>query len=678
MTNAQLLPAPKMPANDVPKTFSVELPNAPSIAGEGKPRVHYLHVERSYRIKQLGTTTVWDMFIKGKTASANDPFIGRRLIENGVAKHYVWETYNEAAVRIDNVASAMVHFGVKPQGTIGIFSKNSPEYLLTELAAYRQRVVNVPIYDTLVADKTVLKYMINLTELSLLFTTSATIETVLSIKDETPSLKAIITYDAVSDELKEAGLQAGITVLSFAEFESIGKQNPAQPDLPDPKDLAFICFTSGTTGMPKGVMLLHSMLTAAVERTDLSAEHGIDYAILSTDVHISYLPKAHVFEMALDIAFMGAGARIGFWQGDIRYLMDDIGELKPTCLASTPRVYNRIYDKVMGQVSKSSPIKRAIFNAAFTGKRIWLGQQVYKHKVWDAVIFKKIRQTLGGRIRLLFTGAAPITREVAEFLQIAFSVPLIEGYGQTESTASTSYTVAIDRESAGTIGVPVPGVQIKLVDVPDMGYLSTNFPPTGEICFKGPTAFPGYYKDPVKTAETIDADGWVHTGDIGKWDATGHLCLIDRKKNIFKLAQGEYISPEKVESVYSRHELVDGIFVHGESTESHLVAVVIVEKETLKEFLESKKFAAEGRAFEELVEDLEVRRVIKKELAAWARKETELKGFEIVKDVVLEHAQFADRGLLTPSFKLKRHEAKKFYQDRLNAMYAGTSSVNDQ
>lgn len=210
------------------------------------------------------------------------------------------------------------------------------------------------------------------------------------------------------------------------------------------------------------------------------------------------------------------------------------------------------------------------------------------HTLFDFLVFKKVRERLGGRIRALVTGGAPLATEVIEFLRIAFSCDVFEGYGQTETCAAGTITAPGDY-SLGHVGPPFPCCEVKLIDVAEMSYLTSDKPfPRGEICFRGHNVFRQYYKDPQKTKETVDANGWCHTGDIGMFDAQGRTRIIDRKKNIFKLAQGEYISPERIENIYANNEFVAQAFVYGDSLQATLVAIIVPDEEVLMKFAKTQ------------------------------------------------------------------------------------------
>jgi long-chain acyl-CoA synthetase len=497
----------------------------------------------------------------------------------------------------------------------------------------------------------------------------------LSIIDKLPSIKSIIVMDAIDNEMIAIGNKANVEVVLMSEVERQGAEHPLQPNPPQTDSLATICYTSGTTGTPKGVMLTHGNFLAFCACTNALASKDRIYKFGPDDVHISYLPLAHVFERIIHLVFTYNGGSIGFFLGDTLKLMDDIQVLKPTLFASVPRLYNRIYDRVLSGVNEKGGLSKYLFDMALASKKNGLKHGTVKHCIWDALVFSKVRARLGGRIKIMITGAAPISSEVTDFMRCAFSCEFIEGYGQTETVAALCVTDKYDLDS-GHNGSPMPCCEIKLIDVPGMGYTSKDKPyPRGEICLRGSCVFKGYYKEPEKTKEALDKDGWCRTGDVGLWDEKGRMKIIDRVKkysysptnySIFKLAQGEYIAPEKIENVYTRHELVAQIFVYGDSLQSHLVAIIIPDADTFKPW--AKKICPD-KSYEEQCKDSTINKELLKSLTAFART-TELKGFEVVKSIYLDHQLFSvENGLFTPTFKLKRHEAKIKYQDAINAMY---------
>ncbi|NXU55272.1 ACSL1 ligase, partial [Turnix velox] len=318
---------------------------------------------------------------------------------------------------------------------------------------------------------------------------------------------------------------------------------------------------------------------------------------------------------------------------------------------------------IFGQADTA--LKRWMLDFASKRKEAELRSGIVRNNsFWDKVIFRKIQASLGGRVRLMITGAAPVSASVLTFLRTALGCQFYEGYGQTECTAGCSLSLPGDW-TAGHVGAPMPCCMIKLVDVQEMNYLASKG--EGEVCVKGPNVFSGYLKDPDKTAEALDKDGWLHTGDIGKWLPNGTLKIIDRKKHIFKLAQGEYIAPEKIENVYLRCEALAQVFVHGESLQAFLVAIVVPDPETLRSWAKKKGF--EG-SYEELCRNKDLKKHILEDMIR-VGKDSGLKSFEQVKDLFVHPEMFSiENGLLTPTLKAKRPELRKYFQSQIEELYA--------
>ncbi|XP_040904115.1 long-chain-fatty-acid--CoA ligase 1-like [Toxotes jaculatrix] len=605
--------------------------------------------------------TMYEFFLRGARISNNGPCLGSRKPK----QPYEWMSYREVVERTENLGSAFLHKGHSKTSDpyIGIFSQNRPEWTISELACYTYSLVSVPLYDTLGAEA--IAYIIDKASIStVVCDTVDKVNLVLEcVKDRKHSVKTIVLMETPSAELVNEGRQAGIHILSLQEMEAIGKANHQQPAPPQPEDLAVICFTSGTTGNPKGAMLTHgnivSNCSAFIKMTELCSP------LSSSDVHISFLPLAHMFERVVQGVMLVHGARIGFFQGDIRWLADDLNTLKPTVFPVVPRLLNRMYDKIFGQANSSW--KRWLLGFAYRRKEAEMMKGIVRRDtIWDRLIFRKVQASLGGRVRLMITGAAPISPAVLTFLRAAIGCQFYEGYGQTECTAGCTLTMPGDW-SAGHVGAPLPCNSVKLVDVPEMNYLAVNG--EGEVCVKGSNVFQGYLKDPEKTAETIDADGWVHTGDIGKWLPNGTLKIVDRKKHIFKLAQGEYIAPEKIENIYTRSDAVAQVFVHGDSLQACLVAVVVPDPDFLSGWAK-RTLGLEG-SYKELCGRAEVKAAILEDMLRLG-KEGGLKSFEQVKAIHIHTELFSiENGLLTPTLKAKRNEMRQHFRAQIDELYTG-------
>ncbi|XP_069049190.1 long-chain-fatty-acid--CoA ligase 1a isoform X1 [Lepisosteus oculatus] len=603
--------------------------------------------------------TMYEIFQRGVRVSNNGPCLGSRKPN----QPYEWLSYQEVADRAEWLGSGLLHRGLSPTPDqfIGIFAQNRPEWLIAELACYTYSMVSVPLYDTLGTEA--IKYIIEKATISTVICDVADKARLLldCVSGAEHPLKTVILMEAFDAELVARGRQCGVEILSLKDVEALGRANLKKPVPPKPDDLAVICFTSGTTGNPKGAMLTHenivSNCSAFTKVTEMICR------LNTTDIHVSYLPLAHMFERVVQAVILCHGARIGFFQGDIRLLMDDLKTLRPTLFPVVPRLLNRMFDRIFGQAN--TPVKRWLLEFASKRKEAELRSGIVRNdSMWDKLIFSKVQASLGGRVRLMITGAAPVSPVVLSFLRTALGCQFYEGYGQTECTAGITLSMPGDW-TAGHVGAPLPCNVVKLVDVPEMNYFAVNG--EGEVCAKGPNVFKGYLKDPEKTAEALDQDGWVHTGDIGKWLPNGTLKIIDRKKHIFKLAQGEYIAPEKVENIYNRSEPVAQVFVHGDSLQACLVAIVVPDPDVLPSW--ARKRGVEG-SYADLCKSKEVKGAILEDMVKRG-KEAGLKSFEQVRDIALHPEMFSvQNGLLTPTLKAKRMDLRSHFREQIEEMYA--------
>lgn len=681
----------------VPRSLSA--PQAVVIKGEG-PEGSWVRRSLISPDKLLdkpfeNISTLYDGFQRGLKRHPNRRCLGTRSYTNtknclsASTGRYNWLSYKQVDDQQKRVSSFIYkELALKKGSFVGIYSKNRKEWVITEIACNRFGFCLVPLYDTLGPD--VVEYIANETELSLIVCSEDKVENILSNASKMPSLKYVIQMENfITESNQEKANKAGIKIFTFEtalKTEIVDVDDPPQSD-----DLATICYTSGTTGNPKGAMLTHGNMVAMLAG---ASGHGI--TINFYDVHVSYLPLAHVFERTVVGLLLLHGASIGFYNGDVMKLFEDISILRPTIFASVPRLLNRLYDRVIKGVEAQSgykcfgtptgahwpppEIKKKLFKAGYKRKKELLRKNINEDGFWDSTVFSNIALRMGGRVRLIVTGSAPLSDEVMDFLRIVFSCPVIEGYGQTECCAAATATLFGDYQT-GRVGPPVPSCEIKLVDVPEMEYLTTDNPPRGEICFRGPTVFKGYYRNKEKTAEVLDEDGWLHSGDIGLWNFDQTLKIIDRKKNIFKLAQGEYVAPEKIENIYLQSKYVKQIFVHGDSLQSYLIAVVVPEWDVLSNWIAENHInivvdatANSQESYAPLCENSELKKLILKDMNAKA-KEFKLSGFEQVKSIHLDHNEFSvENGLLTPTFKLKRPQLVQRYRDSLNKLYeAGIS-----
>jgi len=602
-----------------------------------------------------GCTTTHEAFMRGLRISETGDCLG---VRKGHSYEYI--SYREVYERAQRVGSSLLKKGVSPneEGIVGIFAGNSIEWVVMEQACAMFSMVVVPLYDTLGTEA--VTFVMKRTNMTLVMADSTKkASSLLANLQESPMLKTIVLTCDVPLDLKQQGKEKNIDILSMQSMEMLGLANIHEPIPGRPDDVVTICFTSGTTGEPKGVVLTHKNFMSVMGSIIAVTKSQL----YPTDRHFSYLPLAHIFERIIHIDVFIHGAKIGFMGGSIRDMMADIQILKPTIFAAVPRVLNRLHDKVIQGAAKSKALS-TIFHFAYSRKLALLRKGIItRDTVWDKLVFGKIQGMLGGHIRLMFSGSAPLAKEVLDFVRCALGVQIWEGYGQTESCGGSTVTLEHELEG-GHVGPPLPCLTIKLIDVPEMNYFVKDN--KGEICVRGDCVMREYYKDPQKTAETVDEEGWLLTGDVGRWTANGSLQIIDRRKNIFKLAQGEYVAPDKIETEYMASPLIMQIFVDGDSLKTYVVAIVVPDPEAILPWAKKREMNGD---FETLCKGQALKEELMKEIKEIG-KEAGLKSFEQVKDIFVCSKQFTlEDGLLTPTFKTKRPALRMHFQQTIDDIY---------
>jgi len=380
--------------------------------------------------------------------------------------------------------------------------------------------------------------------------------------------------------------------------------------LPTPKDWAYIMYTSGTTGEPKGVVLSHQNVLAPVAGLLLGTDPNKAF-VDENDTYLSFLPLAHIYECNTEMTMVAAGGRIGFFCGDpVLMLKEDLPMLKPSIFAAVPRIYSRMYDKVGQTMEGKGFIVKKFYNMALKKQGAKVAAGAPRSGLYDK-IFKKVQVAFGGNIRIMASGAAPLSADMALWAKTVYNCPVLQGYGMTENSGA-AVAMPTSLNTSGSVGGPLPCIEVKLVDTDDYK-VSDRYPSSaaefdrqfsfkgkfdsrkagtsvqrGEVCMRGPGVCLGYYKKEKESREVIDSQGWLHTGDIGQWNPDGSLSIIDRKKNIFKLAQGEYVAPEAIEAACTPSKWVSQVFVYGNSLEPCTVAIVVPDRDTILPYAKSK------------------------------------------------------------------------------------------
>ncbi|KAL1100729.1 hypothetical protein V6Z11_D05G249600 [Gossypium hirsutum] len=470
-------------------------------------------------------------------------------------------------------------------------------------------------------------------------------------------------------------------VTSFADVQRTGYENPVDADLPIAADVAVIMYTSGSTGLPKGVMLTHGNILATV-----AAVKTIIPGIGSKDVYLAYLPLAHILELAAEHLIVAVGGILGY--GSPLTLTDtsskikpgtkgDASVLAPTLMAAVPAILDRVRDGVRKKVDAKGGLSKKLFDLAYSRRLSaingsWFGAWGLEKYLWDLLVFKKVRAILGGRLRFLLSGGAPLSPDTQRFINICFGTPIGQGYGLTETCAGGTFS-EVDDTSVGRVGAPLPCSFIKLVDWPKGGYLTSNSPmPRGEILIGGPNVTLGYFKNEEKTKESyrVDERGvrWFCTGDIGQFHSDGCLEIIDRKKDIVKLQHGEYVSLGKVETALSICPYVDNIMLHADPFHSFCVALVVASQQMVEDW--ASKQGITFTDFADLCEKEETIKEVHSSLAQTAKK-SRLEKFEIPAKIKLISSPWTpESGLVTAALKIKREAIRRAFSEDLAKLYA--------
>jgi len=675
---------------------------------------------RSHEDLHPDKETVLDIFIQNAHKHPDKQCFGRRIKDpkTGVYGDYQWISWGEALNRIQDIGAGLATLKfedgsavVPPRSNIGLFSSNCPEWPLCEYGSYSQSLAVVPLYPT--CGQGTIRYIVAHAELRVVFCATSLLATLLDDLSDcsrgdaqnvgSVQLKTVILMgqdvdmsdpeeinkklDAVKAKLgpkaRETFDSFNIKLMTLRQLEALGHNaTPApKPVMPKPSDTLSIVYTSGSEGVPKGVVLKHSTLVCSM-RIFLTSPAWQDN--IENWMYYSYLPLAHVFERQLSTLLIVCGASIAYTSG-MANLIQDLGLARPHMIVGVPRVWKKIHDSVCGVFDAMGGVKRMLFNMAVSHKMESLKTGVPTWVNWDSVILHNLAEKLGGRMRLVINGGAAADPELSLWFSAVFSVRFLQGYGLSETFGAVSMQLPFCCSDLGTIGPLADKVEGRLADVPDMGYKSTDPVPRGELCLRGGNIMTGYYKDPVQTAKALSSDGFFATGDIAQLNPDGSLTIIDRKKNLFKLAQGEYVALEYIETVYGRCPDVAQIWVWGDPLSNFLVAVAVPQKDVFLPRARAQLIQAlpGGAAVVDNMSENDIMthplsaELLLKSLDAEASSANML-SFQRAKAMLVEPEAWTVEGsLLTPTFKLRRGNLLNKYHDALMQLcHAYTEKVN--
>lgn len=619
------------------------------------------------------------------------PCIGRRLKigekEDGSPifdKKYTYYTYNEVhnmcknfAKNIHELKEELVYkdsYNGTEFNLVGIFAKNCTEWVISDMGCQMDSITTATLYATL--GQEAFKYICDQTKIKTILVSPDLVNMLCELKKKytLENLTNVILFDMTTncDSEKELAKlnEAGFRTFSFQKDFMKENNNVNYSDLTisNPDTIMTICYTSGTTGDPKGVMLSQRNLIAVLETVIRDSSVPLD----EYGCHISFLPLAHIFERMVISGFMSVAAKIGFISGSIRTtLMEDMSLLGPTLLFLVPRVMQTIRMKVFDGFNALGGWKKKLAYKAYNTKlENYRKYGIITHAVYDALIFKKIRAMFGNKIKAVLCASAPMPKNLADDFKIFLSVPVLEGLGMTELSGSafcSSYHDLTNYTAGGVTG----GARIIIKSVPDLGYTIDDVVegincPAGEICIKGPLVFHGYYKNDDENKKAFDENGYFHTGDVCRLfpNLGNGIKIVDRVKEIFKLSQGEYIIPAKLESIYSKSFLVGQIMIYGNSSMNNIIAIIMPDKKHCAEAL--------GCSIDELGENEEnqkIKEIIIKDLEVLA-KEANFNGLEKVKYLILTFEGFTiENGCMTPTMKIVRKKVELKFKDRIDSLY---------
>ncbi|CAB3406754.1 unnamed protein product [Caenorhabditis bovis] len=633
-----------------------DLNNQTIVLEDGSRKAAWLGDRDIMRTSDDGILTVYSAYRNGMKLGAKDMLGLRR----GETLDWKFISYERAFELADQIGKSLRILGI-PTGDetrIGIYSKNRPEWVMSEIAIHNYSNVTIPFYDTISVDDMI--YIANLTEIPVVFTDSEDkTRMLLQNKSKIRNLKHIIQFNDVSDDVRSLAKNENVDVFHFDEFRRLGKHEHLPHLVPTPETIATISFTSGTTGRPKGVILTHGNMCAVLTSS-------FDFKFDVGDSNLSYLPLAHIYERGCTLITLTRGGRIGFFRGEPQHILEDVQSLKPAMFATVPRVIDKIYKAIMYEL-RYSPIKKLVLKLAVKYKNLKYAKTgVIDRDSWvDKLILAKIQAILGPNLKNMVVGAAKSDPHKMEFVRGAFGVNLFEGFGQTETSGIVSIQIAGD-STPGVVGIPAACNVVKLRDVPDLGYYADKN--GGEMLVKGYNITQGYFKNEAATREAFTDDGFLKTGDIARWTPQGSLEIVDRAKNVFKMAQGKFVAPEDIESTYTASRFVSQIYVHGDITKAHLVAIVVPDPLHLRNYAETK-YQISDQSFEELCRNEKIREDVLRHLVRITEFHRRPR-YEGVYGVHLTPNAFTvENGLTTPTMKNKRARIAKHFEREIARMY---------
>ncbi len=601
------------------------------------------------------TRTVGRMFLERVKKSTTDNAVG--WFEDGSIKFI---SYNEYKSITQAISMGLQELGVGTDSKVSILSNTRKEWNYCDFGILFARGVTIPIYQTYTSEE--VKYIFNHSDSKVIIVENdEQIEKVIKVQNDLPNLQHLIYFDK-PNESNLSKIKDGVNVLSYDDLYNLGlKANKDKPDfyeknILDQKEdeLASIIYTSGTTGEPKGAVITQRALATML----LNVEQRMGPLFNTQDRTLTWLPLSHVFGRCESLLGVVLGWEMVFAEG-VDQLMSNLATAKPTVLLAVPRIFEKIYAKIMDQVNSGSPVKRALFNwakHALTSYHDKLNEdlspttaEIIQAKLAYKLVFSKVYEKFGGRVRYFISGGAPISIEIIKFLRCA-NLVIVEGYGLTETVAPCCVNPP-EKQIPGTVGTPLGDVQIKIAD-------------DGEILIKSEAMLSEYYKNPEATAEAIK-DGWFYSGDIGEFESSGYLKITDRKKDIIITSGGKNVAPQKIENMLKLKKHISQSVVIGDKRK-YLTVLIGIEKEPFLDDLVEMGLP-EDCSLEDIAKHEKTKSIIEEYIE---EVNEELASFESIKKFHIIPEEFTvDNGFITPSLKVRKKNIMKAYDSAIDAMY---------
>lgn len=601
---------------------------------------------------------------------------------------YQYNTFDQLTDIMHDIGRGLVKMGLKPNSDdkLHLYAATSHKWMKMFLGAQSQGISVVTAYDTL-GEKGLIHSLVQ-TGSNAIFTDNSLLSSLVKPVQAAQDIKFIIHFDSIDPEDKrEDGriyqsandainkikeVRPDIKTFSFDELLKMGQDSRDEIDIhpPSADDLSCIMYTSGSTGEPKGVVLKHSNVVAGVGGASLNVTGFIG----GTDRVICFLPLAHIFELVFELLSFYWGSCIGYatvktlTKSSVKNCQGDLQEFKPTIMVGVAAVWETVRKGILNQIDDLPFLTKKIFWTTYNAKLNMERFRIPGGGILGNLIFKKIRTATGGQLRYLLNGGSPISRDAQEFITNLLC-PMLIGYGLTETCASTTILNPSHFE-LGVAGDLTGCVTVKLVDVEELGYFAKNN--QGEVWIKGANVTPEYYKNPEETSQALTSDGWFKTGDIGEWETNGHLKIIDRKKNLVKTMNGEYIALEKLESVYRSNEFVANICVYADQTKTKPVGIIVPNNAPLTKLAKKLGIMKEDESSINIENYLHDPKLVKAAYSDLLKtgKDQGLVGIELLAGIVFFDGEWTPQnGYVTSAQKLKRKEILNSVKDEVDAVY---------